>query len=550
MNTQIIDLVASETHVSKCNARAKKHVNGLASLATLMKDQGQLQPVIFRMEDGKPGILAGQRRRGSAILLEKDDPDFRLKAVEVDVDDAQAKAISLTENISQESMAEVDIWKSLAGLVKQGWTVTSIAQVYSIPEKKVRQLLALGECFAGVLVAYEREDINLSVLKLLAVSPKKKVSAWLKLYRSGKEYPAWHSAVQQFLFNNDKTFSTTVALFDVKESGLAVIEDMFEEDTVFADSNAFIEKQDEAVKAELTKLKESGWSDAVQVNSFYQWDYVECKKAEGGKVYAEIEYDGAAVFHKGFLTEKEYKRNQAKADTGQCGSSDSGVDEKPEITQAMHDYLLLYLTQAARTSVQHDTVLAKKVLIALLITRSGDLHLSNDHSFESVSKTNENEIEQTKAYKTYLGVRRDVLKSIKTKANWKMSYSDFDTVFKQVQKLDTKKLDSVLAVLTADLITVYCSANLAIINTSKPDLSKFWSAEQGGVFFKKIRNKNALLSIIGTEFDQNAVAQCESLKVTQIRDQLKSLTEKVKGWIPKYLNGGYYDSGKGTPFEK
>ena len=69
-NTQIQTFKPSETICSKVNVRPASKAKQIDILASDIEHHGQLQPVIIRYEDGKPAVIAGQRRRKALLKLE------------------------------------------------------------------------------------------------------------------------------------------------------------------------------------------------------------------------------------------------------------------------------------------------------------------------------------------------------------------------------------------------------------------------------------------------------------------------------------------------
>lgn len=137
--TQIQSFNPQETICSKVNVRPAAKATDIDKLANDIKHHGQLQPVIIRFEDGKPAVIAGQRRRKALRKLCRKDPSLTLDGLVVHVDDMEATAISLSENKNQLPMSALDSYKALSKLAKLGWDAQSISQVYSIRLKVVSQ---------------------------------------------------------------------------------------------------------------------------------------------------------------------------------------------------------------------------------------------------------------------------------------------------------------------------------------------------------------------------------------------------------------------------
>jgi len=137
--TQLQTFKPSETICSKVNVRPASKAKLIDELANDIDHHGQLQPVIIRIEDGKPAVIAGQRRRKALIKLEQANDDVVLEGLVVDVDDMEATAISLSENTQQLPMLLMDKYKAFEKLAKQGWDAASIDKsIHCHPKKCVK----------------------------------------------------------------------------------------------------------------------------------------------------------------------------------------------------------------------------------------------------------------------------------------------------------------------------------------------------------------------------------------------------------------------------
>jgi len=360
MNTPTISYFKpSETVVSKANVRPASKVGNIASLANDIEHNGQLQPVVIRMENDIPAIVAGQRRRKALLQLEQANDEVLMTGIVVDIDDAQATAISLSENGQQEPMTLMDSHKAYAKLVRQGWDTKTIAQVYSKSDLQVRQILAIGSLPVTVCKAYEAEDIDEACLRVLAIGDKSRVRQWVDLYKKG-EAPTWARDIRAFLAHNKSEINTSMALFDVTTAKIAIVEDFFQEEHIFADSDEFWELQNAAIEQQQQDLETKGWVVDVFHQPYYNWEYADVPKSKGGKAMIFVADSGEVVIKKGLLTNAAHRALE-RQEAGEGGTVLEEPKQKPEVTKKLNEYLLGYLTQSAHSCVLEDYDLAQRV---------------------------------------------------------------------------------------------------------------------------------------------------------------------------------------------
>jgi len=234
------------------------------------------------MEDSKPAVIAGQRRRKALLQLEKANDETQMAGIVVTANDDEATAISLSENQGQSPMSSLEYSKAFAKLALQGWDNASIAQVYSKTEIDVRRTLAIGSLPASVINAYEKHDICDDCLKVLAIADKGKLRKWASLHKQG-EAPTYYREIRAFLANNKDEIATSVALFDVSKAKVAIVEDFFEDEEFFADSDEFWALQHAEVQTIKAEYESKGWTVELIDEPYRNWDYTSLSKKKGDK---------------------------------------------------------------------------------------------------------------------------------------------------------------------------------------------------------------------------------------------------------------------------
>ena len=549
-NTQVQTFKPSETICSKVNVRPASKAKQIDILASDIEHHGQLQPVIIRYEDGKPAVIAGQRRRKALLKLEQSNGEVLLEGLVVEVDDMEAIAISLSENKNQLPMTAMDSYKAFAKLAKQGWEVDSIARVYSMKPLQVRQTLALGELPASVMKAYEEDDIDDDCLKLLAVTSKGKLNQWIKLYREGNA-PTWLSTLRNFLNDNHETILTEVALFDVAKAEIALFEDIFEETISFADVEQFWALQNAEIDKIKTEYEDKRWGVEIVESRFSSWEYTDTTKKDGGKVYIFVSRSGEVEVKQGLLTNSEFRAmERRKAGESIEGEEDTKPVERPEVSKKLQENCLGYLTQAARSTISQDYDLTQRVLLVMLLTSDGTFSSTYSDTYARIDGDITNgELFATDKHAEIQAFQKAALKKVGVGLKRTLYQSDFKRLFNKVMKLDIEDVQAAIQAHLIAHITPHCEAIQAIHKRVKPDMTEFWKAEASPPFVKVTQGKPLLFSILGSLTDSDTVAQHEKSKVVDIKDAIWQKAIETENWLPAYFTGGHYGNGVGAPLK-
>jgi ParB/RepB/Spo0J family partition protein len=112
---EIYSIPLKEIIVSDCNARLTDKKAGIEELADSIKRHGLLQPVVLRGSYGNPlyELIVGQRRFRAHQFIDKKD----ICAVFAgDLDDIEARILSLGENMQRVELNHADKAKAITGL--------------------------------------------------------------------------------------------------------------------------------------------------------------------------------------------------------------------------------------------------------------------------------------------------------------------------------------------------------------------------------------------------------------------------------------------------
>ena len=539
---QIATFKPSETICSKVNVRPASKAKNIDELVSDISHHGQLQPVIIRIEDGKPAVIAGQRRRKALLKLEQANDDVLIDAYVVDVDDMQAMAISLSENKHQLPMTVMDSYKAFSKLAKQGWDAETISVVYSMSVKEVQQTLALGDLPASVVKAYEDDDIDSDCLRILAIAPKGRLNQWIKLYREGNA-PTWARDVKSFLTNDQNVIKTEAALFNVAEAKIALVEDIFQDETFFADPEQFWVLQYAEIEVIQSDYESRRWVVEVIEHAYLSWQYSATKKKDGGKVLIFVSSDGTVEVQEGMLSNTELRQRERTAEDEEQGNAPK---VKPEVSKRLNEYLLGYLTQAAQSAVMDNYELTQRVLLVMLLCADGRFSTSySDTQARIANEVTNGELAKTEKYIEAQKLSKAAFKKLGTKPN---GYSrDFAKMFSKVMKLKLADVQTALMAVTARAITPQCNAVQAIHKHVKPDMTQFWNAESSPAFVQVAQGKPLLFSILESLSDTKTVAEFEKAKVMEIKSAIQAKAVEQSDWLPAYFTGGNYGNGVGAP---
>jgi len=131
----------------------------LRELADSIRAQGVIQPVVLRRRSGEYELIAGERRWRAAQLAGLE----RVPAVVREIDDTQAAAIALIENLQRENLNPIEQAKAKARLVNEfGLTHQQVADMLGSSRPAVSNALRLLELDEDVqaMLADQRLDMG------------------------------------------------------------------------------------------------------------------------------------------------------------------------------------------------------------------------------------------------------------------------------------------------------------------------------------------------------------------------------------------------------
>jgi len=142
----------------------------LTELADSIRAQGVIQPVVVRRRSGEYELIAGERRWRAAQKAGLD----HIPAVVREIDDNQAAAMALIENLQREDLDAIEQAQAMQRLVKEfELTHQQVADVLGVSRPAVSNALRLLDLAAPVQKLLRERKIEAGHARSLAVLPKK-----------------------------------------------------------------------------------------------------------------------------------------------------------------------------------------------------------------------------------------------------------------------------------------------------------------------------------------------------------------------------------------
>jgi len=549
-----LDFIAlGKLSVSTANMRFAKKAPDVSDILPTIRKRGVVVPILVRA-NGVPDtfeIVAGARRYHAALIVADErravgeDVDAMPCAILDAADDADAIEASLIENIARLDPDEVTQWATFTRLVKEGRGIADIADTFGLPDLAVRRILALGNLLPRVRQMYAREEIDPTTIRHLTLATKSQQKEWLALADDPDCHLPTGHRLKSWLFGG-QSIAVRHALFDVPQSGLATVADLFGEDAYFADSDAFWVAQSAAVAERAKAAQEAGWPSAVIVppeEHFSTWEYEKTPKRKGGRVYFEMRRSGEVVIHEGYLTRKEARR------IVEGGDKPDGAAKpvRAEVTSAMQDYIALHRHAAVRAALIGHGGIALRVMVAHVIAgsplwsvRVEPQSSRNDAVRESVENAPAESLfdEHRRAVLAMLGF--DPETPCVTKGNsWMHEGFGATGVFLRLLDLPDAAVMDVLTVVVGETLDAGSALIDALGVELKVDMAPVWQADDA--FFELVRDKEVLREMMAEVAGEKIAAANAGEKSKTMAKIIRAHLDgdegraQVKGWVPRWM---------------
>lgn len=547
MKLDFIDM--DHLSIAAANMRGKGKDPDVSDLLPSIRARGVLVPLLVRpnCSEGRFEIVAGRRRYTAVNAVAREGGAVKPIpcAILDDGDDADALEASMLENLARVQPDEVSQWEAFVALVKAGRSVEEVADSFGFEPRAVKRILALGNLLPRIRTLYRGGEIDAGTVRHLTLASKSQQKAWLALFDDEGAYCPTGHQLKAWLFGGT-AIAVKHALFDAEEAKLAVVSDLFSEDSFFADGDAFWSAQMAAIEACKAAYLEAGWSDVVVMargDWFRSWDYTHAGKRKGGRIYVEIRESGEVTFHEGFVTTKEAKRL-----SGGGGSEDDDAvmakPVRPEVSGPLNAYIDLHRHAAVRADLAGHGGVALRAMLAHVIA-GADLWRVDVESQRAPKEDIAESVETSSAETAFDLKRRAVLavlgfdEDAPTVAGRPMNRPPFAPLFARLLELPDPVVLEIVAIVMGETLQAGSEAVEMIGLHLGTDMRQHWSAD--AAFFDQLRDREVLLAITGEVAGPevagaNAGEKGKALKAI-IADCLEGANGRTKAepWVPQWM---------------
>ena len=165
---QLRDVALELIHPSPFQPRTHFDEDALRSLADSIRAQGLIQPVVLRRRSGEYELIAGERRWRAAQLAGLQ----QIPAIVRDIDDHQAAALALIENLQREDLDPIEQAEAMRRLIKEfDMTHQQVADILGVSRPVVSNALRLLDLADPVRQLLQDRQLDAGHARALAGLP-------------------------------------------------------------------------------------------------------------------------------------------------------------------------------------------------------------------------------------------------------------------------------------------------------------------------------------------------------------------------------------------
>lgn len=165
---QLRDVALELIHPSPFQPRTHFDEDALRSLADSIRAQGLIQPVVLRRRSGEYELIAGERRWRAAQLAGLQ----HIPAIVRDIDDHQAAALALIENLQREDLDPIEQAEAMRRLIKEfDMTHQQVADILGVSRPVVSNALRLLDLADPVRHLLQDRQLDAGHARALAALP-------------------------------------------------------------------------------------------------------------------------------------------------------------------------------------------------------------------------------------------------------------------------------------------------------------------------------------------------------------------------------------------
>lgn len=162
------DVALELIHPSPFQPRKHFDEDALRSLADSIRAQGLIAPVVLRRRSGEYELIAGERRWRAAQLAGLQ----QIPAIVRDIDDHQAAALALIENLQREDLDPIEQAEAMRRLIKEfEMTHQQVADILGISRPVVSNALRLLDLAEPVRQLLQNKQLDAGHARALAGLP-------------------------------------------------------------------------------------------------------------------------------------------------------------------------------------------------------------------------------------------------------------------------------------------------------------------------------------------------------------------------------------------
>ncbi len=547
MKLDFIDL--GNLSIAAANMRGKGKDPDVADLMPSIRARGVLVPLLVRPNcaEGHYEIVAGRRRFTAVGVVAREGGAVKPIpcAILDEGDDADALEASMLENFARVEPDEVSQWEAFVALVKAGRSVEEVADSFGFEPRAVKRILALGNLLPRIRTLYRGGEIDAGTVRHLTLASKSQQKAWLALFDDEKAYCPTGHQLKAWLFGGT-AIAAKHALFDVAETKLATVSDLFGEDSFFADGDAFWSAQMAAIEARKADYIEAGWSDVVIMERgdwFRSWDYAHAGKRKGGRIYVEVRDSGEVTFHEGFVTSKEVKRLSG-AGGGEDHDAVMAKPVRPEVSGPLNVYIDLHRHAAVRADLAGHGGVALRAMLSHVIA-GADLWRVDVEGQRAPKEDIAESVETSSAETAFDLKRRAVLavlgfdEEAPTVTGTPLNRPPFAPLFARLLELPDPVVLEIVAIVMGETLQAGSEAIEMIGLHLGTDMRRHWSVD--AAFFDQLRDREVLLAITAEVAGPGVAAANAGEKGKALKAIVSDCLEGANGraqaepWVPRWM---------------
>lgn len=268
-------------------------------------------------------------------------------------------------------------------------------------------------------------------------------------------------------------------------------------------------------------------------------------KKKGGKVFVTVSHAGEVTFHEGWLSRKE-ARKAARTDNKDTneGRAEKPATGKPQMTQAMENYLELHRHAIVRLALLRDPSAAFRLMVAHALAPCGNWNVAAD-----AQRARSPEIAASIAASAAQAKFEEERKAIDALLDVKEN-ADAVTIFAKLLTLPDPDVSRIAAFVMANTLAVGDTPVEAMGVYLKANAGEVWKPDE--VFYDLLRDGGTINAMVA-EVAGKSVAKGnadEKVKTQKkiMRDCLagENWRSKVEGWLPGWLQFPFKPYGKGA----